>query len=540
MKNFNLLILLFVITTSILPKKIHINPSSGNINNDGSKEKPFNTLADVMIYKHSLIQSGDTLILYNGLHGENIFIKGNYDKRITIISEKNNLPKIKNLLINATNVLIRGLVISPEFYNYQGNPKTEYDNGTIIEISKSSSNIEIDSCEIFSVKKNSSWSLSDWRRKVWNGLWIEGFNVKVTLNKIYNVAYAIHTFDKTNTIIEKNLIENFSGDAIRLVGTLKAKVLNNTIKNSIELDENTSVGNHEDGIQGWNDNDSLLVSGNLVINESRSKNFAGYLQGIVFFDGSISNSRFENNIVLTEHWHGITLYGAYNCQIVNNTVFSYPYEEPFTYGPPWIQINPKKDGTKSNNNFVYNNLTTRLSINSDNTLVKNNVGDRYAYDFVKDYKQLNINPKPNFEKLGVKIIDAGITELAPKYDYAGKPRPIGNGIDIGAIELDELTTIGQFRNNKVNNIILSTFPNPFNNTTKIAYIIPKEIFYDNLKIKVTIYDVLGNIIEEIKDDILKNNQGEFYFDANKLASGIYFINFSYKNFNTSKKIVLMK
>jgi len=28
----------------------------------------------------------------------------------------------------------------------------------------------------------------------------------------------------------------------------------------------------------------------------------------------------ENNVILTDHWHGISLYGAQRCRVINNTV----------------------------------------------------------------------------------------------------------------------------------------------------------------------------------------------------------------------------
>jgi hypothetical protein len=67
----------------------------------------------------------------------------------------------------------------------------------------------------------------------------------------------------------------------------------------------------------------------------------------------------ENNVVLTDHWHGISFYGARNLRIVNNAV------DP---GPPWIMVTAHKGGTPSRDTLVRNNLTTDLSVSGDNVV----------------------------------------------------------------------------------------------------------------------------------------------------------------------------
>ncbi len=84
------------------------------------------------------------------------------------------------------------------------------------------------------------------------------------------------------------------------------------------------------------------------------------MQGIGFFDGPYFDCVIEINVVIVEHFHGIALFGANNCRIVNNTVL--PYQGTFSYiaGPPWIQILSSKQGERSSDNIISNNLTTDL------------------------------------------------------------------------------------------------------------------------------------------------------------------------------------
>jgi parallel beta-helix repeat protein len=133
----------------------------------------------------------------------------------------------------------------------------------------------------------------------------------------------------------------------------------------------------------------------------------------------------ENNVVITDHFHGITLSGARDCRIVNNTVIDRREGRP---GPPWIRIGNHKDGTPSSGCVVRNNLTSSLSVGegveADHNLI------------VKDPEALFVDAAACDLRLrrDSEAIDAGSPELAPSRDAAGTPRPQGEGIDVGAYE----------------------------------------------------------------------------------------------------------
>ncbi|MEZ4907257.1 MAG: hypothetical protein R2771_06390 [Saprospiraceae bacterium] len=58
------------------------------------------------------------------------------------------------------------------------------------------------------------------------------------------------------------------------------------------------------------------------------------MQGLVDFDGFAENWVIENNLVVIHHPHGISLYGATNCKIINNTVVKNPFRKYFTTENP--------------------------------------------------------------------------------------------------------------------------------------------------------------------------------------------------------------
>jgi len=74
------------------------------------------------------------------------------------------------------------------------------------------------------------------------------------------------------------------------------------------------------------------------------------------------------------------------------------------------------------------------------------------------------------------------------------------------------------------------YPNPFNPATVIQYSIPSES-----KVELKVYNTLGQVIKVLVDDIKQAGIHEERFNANNLASGVYFYTISAKATNGSKE-----
>ncbi len=85
------------------------------------------------------------------------------------------------------------------------------------------------------------------------------------------------------------------------------------------------------------------------------------------------------------------------------------------------------------------------------------------------------------------------------------------------------------------------YPNPFNPTTVIRYALP----FDS-KVKIKIYNVLGQDVKLLKDEIVSAGNYEVQFNSDKLSSGIYFYQLNAvsldgkQKFTTIKKMTLLK
>ncbi len=88
------------------------------------------------------------------------------------------------------------------------------------------------------------------------------------------------------------------------------------------------------------------------------------------------------------------------------------------------------------------------------------------------------------------------------------------------------------------------YPNPFNPTTNISYTIPKNERNETLKVKLSIYDILGRQVVTLVDNEQKAGFYNVVWNASNLASGMYIYQLSMKNGEKTdilrKKLVLMK
>jgi hypothetical protein len=82
---------------------------------------------------------------------------------------------------------------------------------------------------------------------------------------------------------------------------------------------------------------------------------------------------------------------------------------------------------------------------------------------------------------------------------------------------------------------MQNYPNPFNPITTIRYSVFTSSFVD-----ITIFDVLGRVIETLVNDEKKLGNYSLKFNGSKLSGGLYFCRMQAKNFEKTKKLLLVK
>lgn len=89
--------------------------------------------------------------------------------------------------------------------------------------------------------------------------------------------------------------------------------------------------------------------------------------------------------------------------------------------------------------------------------------------------------------------------------------------------------------------LLPNYPNPFNPTTTISYKLPKES-----RVRLTIYNILGQRVRElVRGEVQNVGVQRVSWDSRNdagstVATGIYIYRLQIGNFNTSRKMILMK
>jgi hypothetical protein len=97
----------------------------------------------------------------------------------------------------------------------------------------------------------------------------------------------------------------------------------------------------------------------------------------------------------------------------------------------------------------------------------------------------------------------------------------------------ELQTVPEGR--PVNYTLFQNYPNPFNPSTAIRYSIP-----DDVRVQLAVYNMLGQTVAVLVDEIKSAGYHETMFEADDLPSGIYIIHLRAGYYIESVKMTLVK
>ena len=433
----------FVLSVSELSTVVgtayYCDPVNGSMSNTGTQANPWSSLQDVFSAQKTF-NSGDVIYLLSGAHGSP-YMTGTHSDYVTIKPLSGENPVIASVQVeNGSYWAFDGLTFSTN--GSGGSFARDY----MFLTKNNATYLKIENCTFSSADDSSAWTKNDWYAYSEDAVIIRGDNLIFNNNTIKNVYFALQ-IEGDYAEVKNNLIDNFGADAIRALGS-HAIYENNIIRDAYVEDYNV---NHDDGIQMYDkDNVAAGIIDDVIIRNNKIYNFAdpitqamindnlvGYsMQGIIITDGHTENVTVENNLIVSDHYHGITLTGAINCKIQNNTVSKTPTSyNPVVDATPWIQVKNDKQGNGSSGNIIRNNIATKYTPwTYDDTLntTENNILAiaTDAPNFYVDYNNFNFNLKA-----GSPAIDAGINTGITTLDIDGNPRSVGSAVDCGAFEL---------------------------------------------------------------------------------------------------------
>ncbi len=382
----------------------YCDPVTGNTTTgNGSESNPWGSLQSIDetgFFDNETIVGGDTVKLLSGYHG--MFAHSTYgvtrEGLITIEAADGAIPQLSKIIIKyAENWKFKGLHISPEFAG-----PVEEGTGAII-YGYGNYHIIIEDCNIFIVNDASDWTAYEWREIAQNGIDIRSPADSTFINNtIRNVKYGF-TGIGGNNLVQGNLVDGFSIDALTSLNGPNTIVEDNIFINSYD-DEAT--GTHTDGIQVFPTNDlptekydNITIRRNYInarTDPNRDPDTLGGLQGIFIESTDYFSGVIEDNVILaTNTGHGITVQnagGPKGLQILNNTILlPYGITNGDNHGPG-IRITAEADNITVKNNIA-NNFPLPDDYPGKNFVVENNLdvsvyrdmGDDDYVGLFKDY-----------------------------------------------------------------------------------------------------------------------------------------------------------
>ncbi len=439
-------------------RAFYVDPVHGDMANDGSAERPWRTFAEVVSQKNGLISTrnftdyakgsrafqavnpagpvhpGDELVLMSGDHGDVELRRYMNEGFIRVVAGAGQVPTIKSLHITtASHWLFEGLKFQ------SGRPEKDIWGG-LVQVGDNdyfgpSDNV-IFSGNSFSTQDDvSQWRDVDWVEKPYGTAFSTSSRCTALYNNhFYNVRNAIN-IEGNDNVVSENLIENFGNDGIELLAS-NLLIRNNTIRYGHHTPAEPL---HPDGIQGWTlhdvTNKNIVIDANKVVDTNQSKD--NEMQGITIFDGRWDGITVSNNVVITNHWHGISFGGVAHVKIVNNTVLPSKGPQRMT----WINIGPSKDNRPSSDVVIRNNIAGQIvaagiNVDVDHNVVLHRISRNPSP--ITDPLAGNVAVTRNAENVSLDSLTTNFDMVAQTYDLRLPPNSPAReaGCEEGAPETD--------------------------------------------------------------------------------------------------------
>ncbi len=152
----------------------------------------------------------------------------------------------------------------------------------------------------------------------------------------------------------------------------------------------------------------------------------------------------------------------------------------------------------------------------------------YGYGYDPGNKAHYVLDAKDFSTNGSMRVYNSSGNQTGSYETGIAPRRVVFSYSDYATTVDEVKPVGNFS-------LEQNFPNPFNPTTIIKFSLPNQT-----EAKLSIINSIGQEIEVMIDKTMGVGFYEVEFNGSGLSSGMYFYRFESGNFNSTKKMILLK
>jgi hypothetical protein len=202
--------------------------------------------------------------------------------------------------------------------------------------------------------------------------------------------------------------------------------------------------------------------------------------------------------------------------------------------PPFL-LHRSNSGTWSNINVPVitgsTNNSMALSVDSSGALFAAITGDDINYNFRGLGVYFSSDTGTTWKYAGLDSISVNQLVSYGDSTYAAT----NNGLYILTRTAAVRTGVQQVRAVPATYALYQNYPNPFNPTTTIWFSLAQRGH-----VSLKIFDILGREVATLVNGELEVGLHQATFDASKFASGVYFYRLQADNFNSVKKLVLMK
>ena len=146
---------------------------------------------------------------------------------------------------------------------------------------------------------------------------------------------------------------------------------------------------------------------------------------------------------------------------------------------------------------------------------------------------MNCSVSDEAELNDITTVNTNVLLVLDAWGNSGVPFVNGDG----TVTIDQILSNDQSENQPTVYSLNKVYPNPFNPITTIEFSVPEN---NNDKVRLRVFDIGGRMVETLTNKQYASGVYKLNWDASKLGSGIYFLEFKVGSLRDIRKLSLLK